>query len=631
MEGTTVKFAREELTKYLNLIGVKADISLHLFEDMKIRDCKVKDSKYDDAIEISIKNKCGYIAGSNERSVLIGVYRLLSEWGIKWVRPGKDGTYIPEECKTIDIDIHEAASNRHRTVCIEGVVSLENVLDMIDWLPKVGFNGYYIQFNDAFIFFDRWYSHRRHPTREGELYSDGKPFSYEKALEFVGIMIKEIKRRGLILQRMGHGWTCDPFGIANHGWDDVNPDTIPDDYRKICALVNGKRDVWLNKPIATQLCYSNPYVKEKMVGGVLKYIEDNPETDVIHFWLGDYYNNTCECPMCTKSEFTYADYYLAMVNDIVAEMKRREIDKKIVFTIGYNKAYPPKVERIIHKENTILMFAPISRTFAESYPPKFIITEAPEYKLNSFDLPRSVDENLAYLCAWEKCYDGDIVDFDYHLMWDHVLDAGGEGISKIIHQDIKNFSGLGINGLISCQLQRNAFPSSLAMMVMAKTLWNANTDFDELRREVYSASFGEEDVEVLCEYFSTLSQGFDIGAIRSQVEIDAEKFRKNMESALQAMENIGELIEKRKSTATACHKASWELLAAHREIYSILARGIIAGLSGDKESMENYRLESVSKAWELEDITQNVFDTMFYQSGTKYRINLEKAIAFFDF
>ena len=92
-----------------------------------------------------------------------------------------------------------------------------------------------------------------------------------------------------------------------------------------------------------------------------------------------------------------------------------------------------------------------------------------------------------------------------------------------------------------------------------------------------------------------------------------------------------EVIEKNKNVDDPCHRTSWELLSAHREIYSILARGIIAQLGGDTEALEKHRLESVARAWELEEITQHAFDTMFYQSGTRYRINLNKAIAFFDF
>ena len=152
MKYDVIGFAREELDRYLDIIGVKADVSLKLFDELGIKDEKIKDKVYDDAIEIKIYDGKGYVAGSNDRSVLIGVYRLLYEWGIRWNRPGANGTYIPEKCEYRDIDIHEAADRRHRVMCIEGAVTLENVLDMIEWLPKVGMNGYYIQFDDAFIF-----------------------------------------------------------------------------------------------------------------------------------------------------------------------------------------------------------------------------------------------------------------------------------------------------------------------------------------------------------------------------------------------------------------------------------------------------------------------------------------------
>ena len=95
-------------------------------------------------------------------------------------------------------------------MCIEGVVSLENVLDMIDWMPKVGYNGYYIQFEDAYAFFDRWYS-RESTVKEPEY------FDHAMAEKYVDIIEKAVKDRGLLLMRMGHGWTCNPFGIVTNG------------------------------------------------------------------------------------------------------------------------------------------------------------------------------------------------------------------------------------------------------------------------------------------------------------------------------------------------------------------------------------------------------------------------------
>jgi hypothetical protein len=217
-------------------------------------------------------------------------------------------------------------------------------------------------------------------------------------------------------------------------------------------------------------------------------------------------------------------------------------------------------------------------------------------------------------------------------MWDHILDAGGECIAKVLHEDIRNFTGLGLNGFISCQLQRNACPTSIAMTTMAKTLWNVNTDFDEVKKELYTACFGAEDCDYLCDYFATLSRGFDIGSIRSQVKVDREQFKKDMRAAVKAMEDIEPLIASRLASVTnECHKASWELLEHHRQIYLTLGRGIVVRLDGDIEGGNKLRDESIDIAWKLEDKIQPVLDTMFYYAMTIERINLEKAIGFMDF
>ena len=81
MKYDVIGFARSELDKYLTALKIKAEIKLCLFNELGITDEKIKDAYYDDAIEISVKEGGGYIAGSNDRSVLIGVYRLLHGQG----------------------------------------------------------------------------------------------------------------------------------------------------------------------------------------------------------------------------------------------------------------------------------------------------------------------------------------------------------------------------------------------------------------------------------------------------------------------------------------------------------------------------------------------------------------------
>lgn len=617
-----IAFAGEELKKYLLKLGVSADITLGLFEDVG-KSNPVEDPSVDDAFEIQIVDKKGYAVGSNGRSVLFAVYRLLEEWGIGWVRPGKDGTFIPKTTAAADLFISEKADSRHRIMCIEGAITIENALDMIDWIPKLGFNAYYIQFNDAFIFFDRYYGHRNNPFKNPE------HFDYDMALKNVDIMIDAIKQRGLMLQRMGHGWNCDPFGIPNHGWDPLDPSEISEEYVNLCAEVDGVRRVWKNIPMATQLCYSNPYVAKTMGEAVVNYFVDHPETDLAHFWLGDYPNNTCECPECAKLH--YSDYYVNMINIATEGLLQKGLkDKKIAFSCGYNKAWPPIREKLKHPEMLLLTMAPISRTFGEPFPSEFKVKSLPTYEINKYALPRSVDENLASLYEWEQVFDGDIVDFDYHLMWDHILDAGGEGIARIIHTDINNFEALGLSGYISCQLQRNAFPTSIAMTVMGKTLWNKNADFEAVRHRLYADSFGEGAKE-LKDYFEILSNGFNIGHIRSQVKTDRKDFIDRLGKAVEAFENADEIINRHLNDENECHRASWKYLSLHKAIYMPFAQGLIEKLKGNNELGDKLIKDSVKTAWEKEDEVQSVFDTFFYNDVVPFRVNLEKAAEFYDF
>ena len=56
----------------------------------------------------------------------------------------------------------------HRGICIEGANSLENVLNFIEWMPKMGFNSFFIQFKKPDTFFERWYHHIFNPILERE-------------------------------------------------------------------------------------------------------------------------------------------------------------------------------------------------------------------------------------------------------------------------------------------------------------------------------------------------------------------------------------------------------------------------------------------------------------------------------
>lgn len=239
---------------------------------------KVERTDLDDAVAIQVEQGHGYITGSNERSVLLAVYRFLRELGCEWVRPGKEGERIPRKyIENVNVCIREAASYRHRGVCIEGADTYENVFDMIDYLPKVGMNEYFMQFLVPKAFFERWYHHEANP------YFEEESISREEVQAMVNSLEQEISKRGLSYHKTGHGWTCEPFGIDGTSWDGNSHHEVSKEIKECLAEVDGKREFWNNIPLNTQLCYSDSKVRDKMTDAITDYCKKNPHVDVLHF------------------------------------------------------------------------------------------------------------------------------------------------------------------------------------------------------------------------------------------------------------------------------------------------------------------------------------------------------------
>ncbi|MGC8971579.1 MAG: DUF4838 domain-containing protein [bacterium] len=624
----TINFAAKELKSYIEKIdsernviietgssyepSLEGAIYLGTLEEFNLRIPEVKDAKLDDGIYIDFHSNGGVIAGTNERSVLLGVYRFLREIGCRWFRPGKDGEVIPQKnIFSVDISVMEKASYRHRGICIEGAVSYENVYDIIDWAPKVGFNSYFIQFREGFTFFDRWYSHINNPLKEKE------PFTVEKAREFVGNLAKEIKKRGLLYHAVGHGWTCEPFGIPGLGWD-LYEGEIPEDYIKYTAEINGKRGLWEGIPLNTNLCYSNPEVRNIITDSIVEYLKNHPEIDLLHFWLADGSNNQCECEECRK--MLPSDFYVMMLNELDKKLSSKGIDTKIVFLLYVDLLWPPEKERIENPDRFIMMFAPITRSYNDTFKPIDTSLNIPEYKRNKLIFPKNIEENLAFLSAWQKIFRGDSFDFDYHLMWAHYADPGYMKIAKVIYEDIKNLKTVGLNGLISCQIQRAFFPTGFPMYVMASTLWNDNISFEDLISDYFTSAYGSDGV-IVRNYLSKLSSLFEpLSFIRERPS--SPSFLEDLIKVKDILNDIEPTIKKNLSLKSEALSKSWLYLDYHRNIVDKLSVILKDLLRGDRDSAIKVWEELKLMLQKEEDVLQPVFDLFEFISVFERILNL---------
>ena len=166
--NSVVDFAAEELKKYLwmmmpeggdHTIRYAPDATdgfrLGLMSDLGIDTSEAENVELDDILHIDTTENGGIIAGSNPRSVLLAVYRYLTLNGCRWLFPGIDGEYIPVQ-DVKPTRYHKMADCRYRGQCNEGAEFQQNMIETIDFTPKIGMNVYMLEFDTPKYYYDSY-------------------------------------------------------------------------------------------------------------------------------------------------------------------------------------------------------------------------------------------------------------------------------------------------------------------------------------------------------------------------------------------------------------------------------------------------------------------------------------------
>ena len=589
----TLFFAAQELQKYLRkscngdfpIIPVKkmdtTEDTIYLGVDISGNLPKVDNSYLDDSIGINVKDYSGIIEGCNARSVLLAVYRFLKEVGFYFLRPGDE--IIPEITDKCDVSINEVASNRHRGICMEGTIYQENLFDIIDWLPKVGMNAYFTQFKIPKVFLDRYYKVRH-----------GVALTNEEMLSLMTLVEKEIEKRSLLYHAIGHGWTCNAFGVEGISWDQYEGPELTEEQINMLAMVDGERKLFLNVPADTNLCYSNPDVRDKLTDAVLEYCKEHRNIDYLHFWLADGKKNTCECENCRK--LPVSDYYVQVLNELDEKLTKANLDTRIVFLIYSELLWAPRETRFNNPERFLLMFAPISRSYSVPFETDKR-GEMKEYSTNKNEMPVSVPENLEYLFEWQKLFGGDSFDFDYHFMWDHYYDFSYIGESEILHKDICNLKNINLNGLINCQLQRVFLPTGLGMHTTAQTLWDTSINFDDIVNEVLSKEYGK-DYEKVKNYLWNLHKHGCAKAVRGEENLTTKENKEKLLKAISIIDDFRPTVEEGILSAESdIQKKSWQGLIYHGKLYQAMLKYYHSLETDKEEEALNNLIETTKEGW----------------------------------
>ena len=613
-----IDFAAEELKEYLRMMMPRCgeiDISydpeakdgfrLGLLGDFSLPS-EAEDIVLDDVIHVDATKDGGILAGSNPRSVLFAVYRLLRENGCRWLYPGIDGEYVPIR----DIEptkYHKLADHRFRGHCNEGAESQQCMLETIDFYAKQELNVYMLEFDNPFTYYNTYYTHAYNAENRPP-----EPIPHEQALQWKRQCETEIAKRGLMFHDMGHGWTAEPFGLdSSDGWT-AKEQALTDEQRACLAEVNGVRQLWGGVALNTNICMSSPKVRKIMVDGIVRYAENAQNVDYLHIWLSDGSRNHCECEACRK--MTPSDFYLIMMNELDEALTAKGLDTRIVFIAYIDTMFPPEQITIKNPARFSLLYAPITRTYSASITEDCVLPEPQKYVRNAWENPRSAEENLALLRQWQEIFPGPVFSYEYHYWRAQYWDPGITYISRRIYEDIRSLRFMGIDGFVEDGSQRSFFPNGFHIYIYAEALMDRDCDYEAVRDDYFKHIYGDAWQEVL-SYLTRVSNAFDFSYMAGEKSADPEISSHYNPAMVPALSGIRELAAEGRSIAlahlsmpTRPQTVSMRLLLRHAEYIEGLAQFLLEKAQGNDYAAREKADAFIRKFGQYEFEIERYFD-----------------------
>ena len=604
-----------------------------LLDDLGLDTGDLKDPFIEDIIDINVKNGVGHIAGSNERSVLMALYKYLYFAGCRFLRPGDDGELIPyRDLTDFECVYRKKADSNFRGQCTEGAASYEHYRDVVYWSPKVGYNMFMIEGFVPYTYMHKWYGHIGNTA----LRQKGQVTDYDFLEKQIALLEKDIQRTGLQFHNLGHDWMFLKFGVKR------KHDALPEESYRYLALRNGRREI-KKSLFYTQLCYSDPEVRKRLCDFVVEYLEKKPYIDYIHLWLADSRNNDCECENCVKMH--PSDWYVVLLNDIEKRMTEKGLKTRLVFIQYVETVRPPEKMRLEHPGKFTLLTA-IGLDYTKGYVKEKYEGEIPVYVRNDYKgFPSSLA--LRWTDEWLKIHGGmSSMVFEYRYYIDHYNDAGYMRVAKETYRDMKLLRKMGFSGNMSDQTPRSFLPTSLPMLIEAQTLFDLDTDYESFVNDYFDSAFGKDGAKVR-GYLETLSELFSPHLIRrggwvpvedagtANVDAVTDTWQNNPEYVAKlkklpkAVDEFLPVIEKNMQLENECQALSWKYLGYHAKLVCGISDVLATAGAGDIETAQqkfNAFIDEIS-LFELE--IHRVFDMFLFNRHFRAKLKLEP-IPYYD-
>lgn len=637
-QNETIVYAANELKKYLDKIthtlgyahteyrdalpksAGAGEILLGRLSDFSLDESGVKDPTLDDLVDINVKNGSGYIAGSNPRSILFGVYDYFKANGCMWVRPGIGGEHLVDfDPMTVSVTSRKLADVRFRGECLEGSPRYEHLRETVIWAPKVHMNLFMIEQIVPYNYMSCYYRH------EGNTLLPNEDIGYDACQALISCLEQDIRRMGLQFHALGHGYQSAPYGIRYE--TSYQKYEMNSRMENALAMINGERK-FFHSPSWSQLCMGNDTVLREQVEWLVEYAKQKPYIDFLHVWLGDNVNNHCECPLCTPHH--PSDLYVKMLNMLDEALTEAGLATRIVFISYTDTRWAPCRETIKNPARFVICTAVGNRDYGKPYESDEYPGEVPTWVRNHYDVPNDFRLSRKMFEEWKRAFDGPSFIFEYHFYTDHYHDPGHMELAKNYYKDIHAMPSLGFGGIMNDQTQRCAFPTGFPCMLTGEAQYDLDAPYEALLESYLKAAYGKNWREV-GEYLSGLTELFApkslrrVGAIDNmsltEETVDASYY-KNDPDASARFEKIPAYVDAflptviaGKSEKDPCHARSYLILEYHAEYCKMLAEVYRLSSMGDTAAAKHYYREVMQPRMSLlEPIIEFEFEMRLFNS-----------------
>jgi hypothetical protein len=192
-------------------------------------------------------------------------------------------------------------------------------------------------------------------------------------------------------------------------------------------------------------------------------------------------------------------------------------------------------------------------------------------------------------------------------MWAHVSDFGYEKCARNLFRDMQDLPKIGLDGMVSCQVQRCCFPTALPLYMMAAARWDEKADFDQKALEYYRAAYGPDGSKVheILSRVSDLVLLYDSPSGRHQWPQDTPCCQ-DLNALAKAADDLAKLLEDHQADALSA--VEWQMLSHYQKYLSMLHRVLVCWAKQDQAGKEEAFRQLMDYLWKNEMALQSCLD-----------------------